>query len=360
MLTLHGSAVLVGTAITANSVAERSPKDAIPRNSDQIRGGTEADGGLLQAKRRLVFDMDKIAGQKTPEVAEETIKDEERREVLVGPGRFRVPVTVKNDEATTRGCPRTLNSEVVFLVRIPKSASTSFVDLFKALSKRSFFGFHFNPSGAYNWDNPEKVKVASFVRHSIHKKPRGFVYARHFYYVNFTQYGLPNHTYVTLIRHPVSRFVSSYLYYHFSSKPHIQAILKPEHRNETLEECLRFQHSGCTHNLMTKYFCGHEEHCKSGSAQALEQAKKNLQTFAAVGIVEEMDTSLRVFKAVLPQYFSLLNLEEDKIPRLNKNEHEMSVSTTAHDAIAQYNAADMKLYKFAKQVLHQTALKCVR
>ena len=354
---MHASAVLFGRAV-AGTVGERSIKDSHLLSTVQgILARTEEMKGkedLLQAKRRLVFELEKDSVQGKDTEVKDSVGNKE--EVLIG--RFSMPVTVKNDniEKDSNYCP-TLQSNVLFFMRLPKSASTSFVDLLKGLAQRSHFGFRFNPSGAYNWEESEKMKVASFVRHSS-LAVNGFIYARHFYYVDFSKYQLKNSSYVTVLRHPVGRFVSSYLYYHFSSKPHIQAILKPEHRNESLEECLRFQHSGCTHNLMTKYFCGHELFCKTGSERALTQAKKNLLNFAVVGIVEEMETSLQVFKSVLPRYFSLL--DKDSLPRRNKNEHTLRVSEKIQDSIAQYNSADMRLYEFAVQQLHDVAHKCIK
>lgn len=361
LLAMHTSAVLFGRAVAGNPVGERSLKGAISlstvqRTLERTEEEIATKEDLLQAKRRLVFELEKdsVRGKGT-ELEKVVSNKEEEHRVLVG--RFSMPVTVKNDniKKVSNSCP-TLQSNVLFFMRLPKSASTSFVDLLKGLAQRSRFGFQFNPSGAYNWEESEKLKVANFVQHSS-LAVNGFVYARHFYYVDFSKYQLKNHTYVTVLRHPVSRFVSSYLYYHFSSKPHIQAILKPEHRNESLEECLRFQHSGCTHNLMTKYFCGHELYCKTGSEQALTQAKKNLLKFAVVGIVEEMETSLLVFKSVLPRYFS--SLDKDSLPRRNRNEHTLRVSENLRDSIARYNSADMQLYEFARQHLHNVAHKCI-
>ena len=320
-----------------------------------------------------MFEIDKgtkLSDRKNLGEEEEEREQKEERQVLVG--QFPLPVSVKkidfvnatkdhnSDVLEGSRCPSG-HPNVLFFMRLPKSASTSFVDLLQGLSHPSNFEFYFHPSGAYNWDTVEMKRVAHFVGQRLNRNPKfsGFVYARHLYFVNFTQYGLVNYTYITILRNPVDRFVSSYLYYHFSSKKHIQAILNPEHRNETLEECLRLQHSGCAHNLMTKYFCGHESYCKDGSDEALQQAKRNLQQhFAAVGIMEEIEISLRVFKAVLPRYFSSLQLENSGLRRLNKNEQSLRVSQELRDTITHFNRADVKLYEHAKQLLHQRALRC--
>lgn len=379
LLLMHGTAVVVGTAINADLVSEQALKDTIPHVGDQesVREGMQYPQGtdqLLQAKRRMVFEIDKgtkLGDRKSlREEEEEEREGREERQVLVG--RFPLPVSVKkldnmnttkqhNSDVLEESRCSSVHPNVLFLMRLPKSASTSFVDLLQGLSHHSNFEFYFHPSGAYNWNRLEMKRVAHFVGQRINRNPKssGFVYARHLYFVNFTQYGLVNYTYMTVLRNPVDRFISSYLYYHFSSKKHIQAILDPEHRNESLEECLRLQHSGCAHNLMTKYFCGHESYCHKGSDEALQQAKRNLhQHFAAVGIMEEIEISLRVFKAILPRYFSSLKLENSGLRRLNKNEQSLSVSQELRETITQFNRADVQLYEHAKQLLHQRASRC--
>ena len=188
---------------------------------------------------------------------------------------------------------------------------------------------------------------------------RNIVYARHFYFVDFRKFGIERFSYVTIIRDPIDRVVSSYLYYHFSSKKHIQRILDPKHRNETLSDCVRQQHEGCVRNLVTKYFCGHEYWCKNGDSKALDTAKKNLANhFAVVGIVEEMELSMRVMGLVLPQYFGMDSGDVLTLPALNKNERTASLSEREREEIATANSADMELYDFAVRLLHDQAFRC--
>ena len=118
-------------------------------------------------------------------------------------------------------CPKQSPS-VVFFVRIPKAASTSFVQILKDMEPVSKFKFVFNPSGASDWNTATMKQVARSVIRASAKETLKVVYARHFYYVNFNKYGLKRSTYITILRHPVNRVISSYLYYHFSSKQHIQ------------------------------------------------------------------------------------------------------------------------------------------
>lgn len=265
--------------------------------------------------------------------------------------------TSQLEDIQTSKC-RSSRYDILFFMRLPKCASTSMANLLQTLSKRALLGYYFHPSGAYNWNDKEIERVAAFTKRSAQINKNGLIYARHLYFTNFSSYGLQNYTYITIIRHPVDRFISSYLYYHFSSKQHIQAILDPKHRNETLQHCLQYQHSGCVHNLLTKYFCGHEEYCKDGSPRALQRAKSNLlKHFAVVGIAEEMGLSLKVLRSILPQYFSM-TLQSNDLQRLNKNEHKQNTSAELRQLISEKNSADMKLYYYAKQLLQAKAVSC--
>lgn len=239
---------------------------------------------------------------------------------------------------------------IVFFIRMPKCASTSFVSLLQAQAKILSFQFLFNPSGAYDWDNETTKKEAKLIQ----SKRGKVVYARHFYYVDFELYGLTNFTYITVIREPISRFISSYLYYHYSSKPHIQKMLKPKHKNESLLECVARKHNGCAHNWLTKYFCGHKQVCSTSDASALTTAKANmLHSFAAVGILEETDLTLRVFSKVLPGFFTVADL-----PKFNKNQQSMVLSMEEEETVLRINSADMELYAYARELLQTTSISC--
>ena len=80
--------------------------------------------------------------------------------------------------------------------------------------------------------------------------------------------------------------------------------------------------------------------------------------FAAVGIVEEMDLSLQVFREVLPKFFEQLGSEKFSIPVLNQNERALNISEDLEQAIASANEADMIIYEHARELLHQRAREC--
>ena len=247
--------------------------------------------------------------------------------------------------------------KIILFIRIPKCASTSFLSIAGEMSSHlegdgKRFNLHFNPSGAYDW-NKETIKiVVSTLREQSLIGDRS-MYIRHFYYVNFDEYTerqpLPSFVYITIVREPVSRIVSSYLYYHFSSKPHIQRILNPKHKNESLETCVQLSHEGCTPNLMTRYFCGQEISCGSGSMEALEKAKRNIERhFKVVGLLENLKETYLLYKVLLPSYFRDLDEEKGLSLRKNKNERRMELPVSLQERIAEANRADMLLYEYIK------------
>lgn len=248
----------------------------------------------------------------------------------------------------------------LFIMRIPKSASTSLVDLLQSLANGRHLYLHFDPSGAYNWDDSRKqsvVKKLVDLHTSMPTTP--IAYARHFYHVNFTAHALGGYKYLTIMREPVNRFVSSFLYYHYSSKGYIQAALDPRHRNESIIDCLKNGHEGCSPNLVTKYFCGHEGFCKDGSARTLLRAKENLvRDFAVVGILEELELSYRVFGKVLPEYFGSVDPLVAVSYVKNSNQQTLVLTDWERLAIATANSADVELYAFTRELLHRQASGC--
>lgn len=250
----------------------------------------------------------------------------------------------------------------LFVIRIAKCASTSVVELLRGLSREKGFPFVFHGSGAYNWGQREVESVESVCRSRRHWHNRGravtdtVVYSRHFYYTPFPGLG-SSVQYITFVREPVARVVSSYFYYHFSSKPRLQGLVAPEHRQEGLLQCVALNHEGCTANLMTKYFCGHEHFCGLGSPAALQQAKFNLQHhFLVVGVVEEMEASLHLLALFLPGIFG--GRGTSAVPQSNQNEHLAEVSEQERQAVAEHNMADIELYAFALAELKGKLKQC--
>lgn len=269
--------------------------------------------------------------------------------------RQRLDTTHRRAAANDPQC-KVVRPQVLFFIRMPKCASTSFVSLLQSLATPLSFQLHFNPSGAYDWNENTIKKEVGLIKSKSQKGK--LLYARHFYYTDFDRYGLTNYTYLTVIREPTARFVSSYIYYHYSSKHYVQKMLKPGDKNESLLKCISKGLNGCAHNWLTKYFCGHARVCRSGNETALAMAKDNMKRhFAAVGLVEDVQLTLKVFERALPGYFTLRSRDYN-LPKTNKNEQKMQLSLEEEEAVRRANAADTELYAYARELLKTTLRAC--
>lgn len=249
-------------------------------------------------------------------------------------------------------CTPNDNVQILFYNRIAKCASTSFVNLLQKLASRAHYQCIFNPTGAYDWSILDIVGVAGKMETAA-RGSKMVTYARHFYYTDFSPHIKLNYSYITLVRDPVDRLISSYYYYHHSTKKYIQSMLPDERKDETLLDCIRYSHEGCTHNLLTKYFCGHSKLCSNGSSQALEIAKYNLEhKFVAVGLVENLTLSVQLFQKLLPAFFPPMSLRSVRkiLPYANKNKRTGEVSNLVIKIIEMRNQADIELYHFAKKL----------
>ena len=255
-------------------------------------------------------------------------------------------------------CKAHHNIQVLFFNRIAKCASTSFVGLLRGLSEVGGFDVLISRRGAYDW-TPKEVVV---VTETIKKISRGkrVAYAQHFYYTDFSP-RLRNYGYVTLVREPIERMVSSFNYYHYSTKEYIKRMLPKIRRNETLLDCVQMEHDGCKHNLMTKYFCGHSQYCSTGSNRALEVAKHNLRNnFIAVGLVENLTLSVQLFQKLIPTFFPPMPITKlnKLLPYTNQNKRMAMPDSQTVKAIEIRNQADIELYHYAKDLFFRRLASC--
>lgn len=75
------------------------------------------------------------------------------------------------------------------------------------------------------------------------------------------------------------------------------------------------------------------------------------EKFALVGLLEEMDLSLKILSQVLPGFFSQVYSVDDDLPMVNKNEHSMVLSQEEERAVVAANRADIELYSYARELL---------
>lgn len=261
---------------------------------------------------------------------------------------------------------------ILFFNRIPKSASTSLQLFFRYLSKTLDIEIDISPKGAWDWDG-ERLKAVQDQTLDLlerakkmnadpdSKHPKG-IYSEHFYFTDFpilNEEGI-KYTYVTMIRNPVDRAISSFYYYHFTKTYKIpQDMVKV-----SLRKCFEEQLPGCEGNLITKYFCGLDSRCTSQNGDpdyALKTAKYNLlHSYVAVGLVEDFSMSMKLFQMLLPDFIPPFLEVPDNLEKINANEEDYLTKFNKEDRalVLANNKLDIYLYEFAKKIFYTRLHMC--
>jgi hypothetical protein len=145
--------------------------------------------------------------------------------------------------------------------------------------------------------------------------------------------------YVTLLRDPVERFLSSYYY----------ALRRPEGKLHTiivqgglsLEDFIAAPEASHLHDLQVRYFAGRR--APGEPEDDLERAKRHLEGFAVAGLVERFDESVLHAGRVLGWrnvLYAKTNVNKWRPP---------AESPAVRAAIAERNARDLELYRWAAE-----------
>ena len=169
-----------------------------------------------------------------------------------------------------------------------------------------------------------------------------------------------SHTYINLLREPVNRFISHYYYVRSPKRwpERLHRLKALGHWNVTLLQCLEKQYEGCKWNMMTRFFCGPEAFCTTGSRKALSQAKYNMANYySSIGVVEYLNEFIQVLHKRLPKFIikPSRNLEKEFVTMgVKKTPPSSDVMTR----LVQVNEADIELYDYAKTLFLKLATKC--
>ncbi|XP_002736843.1 heparan sulfate 2-O-sulfotransferase 1-like [Saccoglossus kowalevskii] len=180
-----------------------------------------------------------------------------------------------------------------------------------------------------------------------------YVFNRHIYYLDFDLFGIHNPTYINLIREPLPRFLSWY-YTHKINEPKVSGTRMYEPLNTlSFDECVLTNNKVCSEKnafQVIPYFCGHSPDCQLPSRWALEMAKKHVvEKYAFVGVLEDLDSSLRIFEILMPQFFeSASKVYKTMVMGLKKYEFYKTVPTpTPSDAAIRLMSERLELeYQF--------------
>jgi hypothetical protein len=143
--------------------------------------------------------------------------------------------------------------------------------------------------------------------------------------------------YMTCLRHPVKRYISSYFYDAFKESQH----RKIEDNLPTFLSSKRGRDEGC---IYVKYLGGTSEQDDYTSASAIRRAKDNLSKFHIVGFLEHLSAFIAEFEKQVG-----LKL---KIPHQRRNPvSNPSVDAVIMSEIEKICAPDIELYEYAKNSL---------
>lgn len=236
------------------------------------------------------------------------------------------------------------NQPTIIYLHLPKCAGNSIYDLF--LQEYGRFRVLVECLSPQNNANKIKWKLNPFNAWRYRAVCAHMPYGAHRY--------LKHAVYTTILRHPVERVISSYFY---SKENHFDKYGKRIREGKlTLEQFSAMQG---IENTMTRWLYPYEnftvvnlgQHVLYGkdkrlSESYLEGAKKTLDQCCAVGIFEDLEKSICLFKKILG-WSDDISLTWKNKTRSKQDASNIDGNTIA--AIAEANAIDLLLYEYAKE-----------
>lgn len=201
---------------------------------------------------------------------------------------------------------------VVIYNRVPKTGSTSFVNLAYDLCKRNkFHVLHLNvTANMHVLSLPNQLRFVNNVTSWQAVKPA--LYHGHLAYLDFARYqqaGTRSPLYINIVRRPLDRLVSYYYFLRYGDNYRPGLVRRKSGDKVTFDECVEKQQADCDPRLMwlqIPFFCGHHAECwNAESAWALDQAKRNLvEKYFLVGITEQMQEFVELLEMTMPRIFN--------------------------------------------------------
>ncbi|XP_042893632.1 heparan sulfate 2-O-sulfotransferase hst-2-like [Penaeus japonicus] len=227
-----------------------------------------------------------------------------------------------------------------FLVynRVPKCGSATMLRLIRSLSRRHGFTLNnMRDTGLTHMAREQQLKLAEWTFNRPEHQSHFFF--KHIYFINFTKLGYMEPSWINVVRHPISRYISHYYY---------------RQPTESLDECYasgscRVRKGEISRGLQLTYFCGHDTFCSIiGNRRALQVAKQVVESaYVVVGLMEHYRDTLEVLQHVLPGFFSKSTAIEYVNWNVQKKKPATSNATLA--ALHFWMKEELEFYEFVRQ-----------
>lgn len=212
------------------------------------------------------------------------------------------------------------NPDFYFHNKMPKCGSTTMQKLLKMLEKKNGFKLYniYVPGSTHN---DQEVLNALTAADSAPTTPgQTGIILKHHTFMNFTQFGKAQPTYLNVVRDPIDRFASEYYFCRngWGKKPDYKGVpcqnMTQDQLSMTLDQCISQNLPECTQNHEFTYIswlCGNHPICHyqdndlAAKAQAVEYTKNIvLHEYFAIGILEDFKETLQLFEKLMPKIFT--------------------------------------------------------
>ncbi|XP_050077999.1 heparin sulfate O-sulfotransferase [Anopheles maculipalpis] len=268
--------------------------------------------------------------------------------------------TAKVDDSTTY---RNYDEQIVIIYnRVPKTGSTSFVNLtYDLCKKNAFHVLHINiTANMHVLSLPNQLKFVRNITAWDSMKPA--FYHGHMAFLDFSKFSMPSKPlYINLIRQPLDRLVSYYYFLRYGDDYRPYLVRHRAGDTMTFDECVARQKPDCDPTnmwLQIPFFCGHHAECwNPGSSWALEQAKRNLvNEYFLVGLTEEMDEFIELLELSLSRLYkgAVQHFQKSNKSHLRKTKSKVEPAPETVAKIKESTVWQMEneLYEFARDQFH--------
>nr|XP_054765976.1 uronyl 2-sulfotransferase-like isoform X1 [Lytechinus pictus] len=275
---------------------------------------------------------------------------------------------IDEDEMTVYGKPIHGKNKTVLYVSMPKCGSRTFVWMISYLRAAHHFGKPVNID--YMLARHQVSEVRTHLSSKLLEAEDGAILHGHYRYINMKS-SSKKPILMSMIRDPIDRFESHFYFIRHGdldmSKAELVKNIKTESNmalpNETLDECVAKGRLECTlslyRNMYITSFCGYAPGCSESPSFAFEKAKRNVDKFLVIGVMEEYDLTMAVFEKLLPGTFggAAKIYEESKNQPMTKfkTSYKKLPSKETYSILKERMKYDYKFYDYVKERLHRVA-----